>query len=140
MRKSRFTEQQIVAIVRASEREARRGSASGDFEGDPDSVRTGAGDEDYERGRIEAGTQAMQRRTSVPTTESALCTRGCRQSGVPRPSPEATRASGETFPVSCPFKCPRMPTDARLFLGQLLAVLRNTLRDIRFVLAAVRVS
>ena len=48
--------------------------------------------------------------------------------------------SGETFPVSCPFKCPRMPQDARLFPGQLLAVLRNALRDNRFVLAAVRVS
>ena len=60
--------------------------------------------------------------------------------GAPRPSPESIRASGETFPVSCPFKCPRMPEDARAFPGQLLAVLCNTLRDNRFMLAAVRVS
>jgi hypothetical protein len=33
-----------------------------------------------------------------------------------------------------------MPADARLFLGQLLAVLRDTLRDNRFVLAAAKVS
>jgi hypothetical protein len=57
-----------------------------------------------------------------------------------RHSTEAARANGETFPVSCPFKCPRMPQDARLFPGQLLAALRNALRDNRFVLAAVRVS
>jgi hypothetical protein len=33
-----------------------------------------------------------------------------------------------------------MPADARLFPGQFLAVLRNALRDNRFVLAAIRVS
>jgi hypothetical protein len=33
-----------------------------------------------------------------------------------------------------------MPADACAFPGQLLAVLRNALRDSRFVLAAVRVS
>jgi hypothetical protein len=52
----------------------------------------------------------------------------------------SVRASGETFPVSCPLGFPRMPADARSFPGQLLAVLRNMLRDNRFVLAAVRVS
>jgi hypothetical protein len=33
-----------------------------------------------------------------------------------------------------------MPADARAFPGQLLAILRNALRDNRFVLAAVWVS
>jgi hypothetical protein len=56
------------------------------------------------------------------------------------PSPESVRASGETFPVSCPFKCPRMPADARAFPGQLLAALRSALRDNRFVLTAAKVS
>lgn len=49
-------------------------------------------------------------------------------------------ASGETFPVLRPFKCPRMPTDARLIPTQLPAALRNPLRDNRFVLTAVKVS
>ena len=57
-----------------------------------------------------------------------------------RTTTETALPSGETLPVSCPFKCPRMPADARLFPGQLLAVLRNTLRDNRFVLAAAKVS
>jgi hypothetical protein len=33
-----------------------------------------------------------------------------------------------------------MPGDARLFPAQLLAALRNTLRDNRFLLAAAKVS
>jgi hypothetical protein len=101
-------------------------------------------------GRLETrrGTRSAPLRPSFndaagderPTTEWSPCARGCQRSEAPRPSPQAIRAIGETFPVSCPFKCPRMPADARLFPGQLLAVLCNTLRDNRIVLAAVRVS
>jgi hypothetical protein len=60
--------------------------------------------------------------------------------GRPSTSLESILASGETFPVSCPFKYSGMPADARAFPDGVLATLRSTSRDNRFVLAAVSVS
>ena len=48
--------------------------------------------------------------------------------------------NGTSGPVSRSFRYPWIPADTRSLSAQLLASSRNTLRDNRFVLAAVRVS
>ena len=49
-------------------------------------------------------------------------------------------ANGTSGPVSCSFEYPRIPVDARALRAQVVAILRNALRDNRFVLATVRDS
>ena len=56
------------------------------------------------------------------------------------PRVSASIPNGTSGPFSRSFACPRMPTDALALSAQVLAGFRNTLRDNRFVSAAVKVS